>query len=90
MHLSPLRELETRDELNGMLREKVNALQGRVDSLEKELLAKDSRITKLERSHTQRSRLPTDDLLGLGLKVGTDLSDATTKRIVYEMFRKIG
>ena len=81
LHHSHLRELETRNELNGMLREKVNAVQGWVDSLEKELLAKDSRIAELERSHTSPSRLPTDDLLGLGLEDGTDPSDATTERI---------
>ena len=81
LHHSHLRELETRDELNGMLREKVNAVQGRMDSLEKELLAKDSRIAELERSHTPPSRLPTDDLLGLGLEDGTDPSDATAERI---------
>ena len=81
LHHLHLRELETRDELNCMLREKVNAVQGRVDSLEKELLAKDSKIAVLERSHTPPSRLPTDNFLGLELKDGTDPSDATTERI---------
>ena len=47
MHHSHLRELETRDELNVMLREKVNAVQGWVDSLEKVLIAKDSLIAEL-------------------------------------------
>ena len=79
-HHLHLRELETRDELNGMLREKVNVVQGWVDSLEKELLAKDLQIAVLERSHTP-SRLPTDNFLGLGLKDGTDPSDATAERI---------
>ena len=63
LRISHLRELETRDELNGMLREKVNAVQGRVDSLEKELSAKDSRIAELESSRPPPSRLPADDLL---------------------------
>ena len=54
VHHLHLRELETRDELNGMLREKVNVVQGWVDSLEKELLANDSRIAELERSHTTK------------------------------------
>ena len=81
LHHSHLRELEMRDELNGMLREKVNAVQGRVDSLKKELLAKDSQIAELESSHPPPSELPTDDLLGLGLEDGTGPSDAITARI---------
>ena len=45
---SHLKDLETREELNVMLRENVNTVQGHVESLEKELSAKDSRIAELE------------------------------------------
>ena len=82
LHTSHQRELETRDELNGMLREKVNAVQGRMESLEKELSAKGSRIAELESSHPppRPSRHPTDDLLGLGLGDSADPSDTSAER----------
>ena len=66
---SHLRELETRDELNGLLRAKVNAVQDRVEK------AQDSHIAELETPHLPLSQPPTGNL-GLGLGDGADPSDS--------------
>ena len=61
-----------RDELNCMLRKKVSAMQSWLDSLEKELSARES---------ARPSHHTTNDLLGLGMSGSTDILDTSTEKM---------